>query len=129
MCAYQGGPYPIQFIMEELADKFLSPSSSSAMPAPSQPDNTIDPALLTGMNRNAFRKLWPSVVAEVMTDARIDQVNSTIEGRMLPCWRAAGAGGFVARSTHLRDDFGCDATHSKSTFAPAKVEGRGVAFI
>jgi hypothetical protein len=112
--------------MEEVADKFFSPKGSAK--AEYQPGNGIDPALLEGMNRSSFRKLWASVVTEVQTDARIDPVNSTVEGRLLPSWRMAGVGG-VARTTHLRDDFGCDALHSKSAFAPAKIEGRGVSFL
>ena len=121
---YDGGPYPVVFLMETLMDKYRREGSGKA-------NELLSPG--ETLNRAAFRKLWPSVEKEVTSDARVQVLNRTFEGKIHVCWRVAG-GQSTIHSTHLTgdfptDDYGHEDAHSTSSYTPAKVQGAGVSFL
>ena len=121
---YNGGPYPVEFLMEFLMDKYKREGSSQVTKLLS-PGETL--------NRTAFRKLWPLVEKEVTQDSRIEVIKRTYEGKTRICWRVIG-GERTVNSTHLVgdfpvDDFGHEDAHSSSSYTPAKVEGSGFSFL
>lgn len=121
---YEGGPYPVIFLMEILMDKYKREGCGKATELLS-PGETL--------NRAAFRKLWPSVEKEVTSDARIEVLNRTFEGKLHVCWRVVGGKGTI-NSTHIAsdfstDDFGHEDAYSKSDYTPAKVHGSGFSFL
>lgn len=121
---YEGGPYPIVFLMENLMDKYRREGCGKAIELLS-PGETF--------NRAAFRRLWPSVEKEVVSDARVEILNRTFEGKIHACWRVVGGKGTI-HSTHIAsdfttDDFGHEDAHSKSAYTPAKVHGPGMSFL
>lgn len=121
---YNGGPYPVEFLMEFLMDKYRREGTGRATELLA-PGETL--------NRAAFRQLWPSVQQEVTADSRIEVLKKTFEGKTRECWRVVG-GESTVRSTHLKgdfptDDFGHEDAHSTSSYTPAKVQGAGVSFL
>ena len=129
----QGGPYPIVFIMELLIDRYKGVPSVNTSNGKDRAAAalTLEPG--ETINRAAFKKLWPDVVAEVSNDARIESLTRTLDGKLHVCWKLIG-GEEALKSTHLKgdfptDDFGYETAHSKSSYTPAKVECSGVSFL
>jgi hypothetical protein len=127
-CSIKGGPYPIEFIMEILMDRYRN---NKATPAGAKKLVVLEKG--ETINRAAFRKLWPKVAEEVAADARISEIERTFEGKVHKCWRVIGGEQTVISHNITGDfpvdDYGQEDRFSTSTYTPAKVEGKGFSFI
>lgn len=94
---HKGGPYPVDFIFEELKDLLFNASVDSVI-RNSQPNtpvkvkNNIE-KVVTGQDIDikTFKKLWHLVVIDVLQDKRILSIVMIYEGARRTCWKSLGA--------------------------------------
>ena len=93
---HKGGPYPVDFIFEELKDLLFSSAVDNALRSahgtPSKIKNDIEiVALNQDIDVKTFRRLWHLVVIDVLQDKRILSIVMIYEGARRTCWKSLGA--------------------------------------